>query len=1021
MSNEMMTMLIKLQADVGELKGGLAQAQAAIKGVDDNVKTADGGMKKMIGSLKNVAATMGVAFAGTQLVQFAKDSVMAASNMAESLSKVRVVFGEGAAEVEAFGKSAAENMGISNQAALEAAGTYGNLFQAFGLGQPEAQKMSTSLVQLAADMASFNNTSVDDAIQALRSGLSGETEPLKRFGVALSDARLKTEALSLGLIKSTSEALTPAAKSQAAYALIMKDTTLAQGDYARTADGTANTMKTLQAKIADAKVALGDALMPAFRAMLGVLNLAVPLLKKLGDFFKNNQDEIKAFAIVLGIGAVAWGAYALATNAATIAQKALNAAQRVNPIMAIATGVAFLVALLVKAYKNVDWFREAVNNAAKFALTAFAAIIPIVGKVYEAIAKIVTGPLRGLLTALSKLPGVGKYAKGALDVINKGLDGISDLADSAAKKAKELADNLGKASKEAEKTKKSTDAVTKGTTKTTVDPNAAKAAEKAKKDLEKAQKQVQEIYKDMNDVIADANEKAQEALAKRDERIAEAQANYAERVADLQATYNKAVSEADRTLREDQAEARAENVKELARIAKDYADKKKDLEEKLAEKIADLREKANDKLLDLEEKYQDKVADLRKKAEEKSADIIAKGAEKRASLIQQSVDRLRSAFASKTGFDISEAFGFDSKTGKGASGEQMLAKLKDQLNQAKNLAEKAAFLQANGFSQTFIEQVMKAGPQAGNELADAILNATPETIENLKQTYNEMEKVSGSALDDLARTMNEGGNLATEELRLAYQQVTTDVQAALKQVNDDLNASLTEATAEYVKAKDDVAKELAKALADTQKDFDKAMADLAKARDERILEANAKLQEQLAEAQKRYDEAVRRAKEALDEGLADAQKTLQKALIDAQKDYEKAIDEINKATEKKLEELKRKLAEVAALIAQLASAQAAAAAMAAAPVYTPIKPTTTTTTTTTPTTSTTPNISVTQNFTDVKADPYAVNMATLNALKYGTTVTIGGAESATLVNATKTTATPTPISAAKLSQLERLF
>jgi len=403
--------LVQIQADVTSLKQGLAQAQAAIKGVDDNVKVADTGMKNFSSRLKNVASTIGVAFAGTQIMAFAKDTVMAASNMAESLSKVRVVFGEGAAAVEAWGKTAADSMGISNQAALEAAGTYGNLFQAFGLGQGQAQDMSMSLVQLAGDMASFNNTSIDDAITALRSGLSGETEPLKKFGVAMNEARLKTEALSLGLIKSTSEALTPAAKAQAAYALIMKDTALAQGDYARTADGTANTMKTLQAKMEDAKVALGDALMPAFQGLLAILKIAIPLLMKLGNFFKNNQDEIKAFAIALGIGSVAWGIYTIAVKRAEIAQKLLNLAQKMNPIGLIVVAVALLAAGLVKLWKNSETFRNVIITVGKAGLTAFASIIPMVGKVGEAVLKFLMTPLKLVLTALSKLPGVGKYAR----------------------------------------------------------------------------------------------------------------------------------------------------------------------------------------------------------------------------------------------------------------------------------------------------------------------------------------------------------------------------------------------------------------------------------------------------------------------------------------------------------------------------------------------------------------------------------------------------------------------------------
>jgi hypothetical protein len=99
--------------------------------------------------------------------------------------------------------------------------------------------MSKTLVQLAADLASFNNTSVDDALVALRSGLSGEAEPLKRYGIALSDARMRQELMAQG-VKDLGATLTPLQKTQAAYTLILKDSKLAQGDFARTSTGLAN-------------------------------------------------------------------------------------------------------------------------------------------------------------------------------------------------------------------------------------------------------------------------------------------------------------------------------------------------------------------------------------------------------------------------------------------------------------------------------------------------------------------------------------------------------------------------------------------------------------------------------------------------------------------------------------------------------------------------------------------------------------------------------------------------------------
>ena len=199
-----------------------------------------------------------------------KQFVDAASNLEESQSKVNVVFGDSAQAVTDFASTAAKSMGISKQAALEATGTYGNLLQAFGTAQPAAVEMSTRLVQLAGDLASFNNTSTDEAIQALRSGLSGETEPLKRYGIAINDARMKTVALSMGLYDGKGT-LDTYAKSQAAYALILQDSTLAQGDYARTSDGVANTQKTLKAQFDDLKGVLGTALIPVYKSLLGVI------------------------------------------------------------------------------------------------------------------------------------------------------------------------------------------------------------------------------------------------------------------------------------------------------------------------------------------------------------------------------------------------------------------------------------------------------------------------------------------------------------------------------------------------------------------------------------------------------------------------------------------------------------------------------------------------------------------------------------------------------------------------------
>jgi hypothetical protein len=145
------------------------------------------------------------------------------------------------------------------------------LFRAFGINEQESAKMSTALVTLAADLASFNNVPIEDALLALRSGLSGETEPLKRFGIALTDVRLKQEATTLKIYDGVGQ-LSVAAKTQAAYSLILKDSALAQGDVGRTAGGLANQLKFLQSGIQDAKAGFGEALLPVVLNVVNAFN-----------------------------------------------------------------------------------------------------------------------------------------------------------------------------------------------------------------------------------------------------------------------------------------------------------------------------------------------------------------------------------------------------------------------------------------------------------------------------------------------------------------------------------------------------------------------------------------------------------------------------------------------------------------------------------------------------------------------------------------------------------------------------
>ena len=248
--------------EVGE-KGG--------KKAKSGLKEADSGMQNMQKTLKGLATTMGVTFGATVVVDFAKKAISAASDLNETMSKSEVVFGDANDSIVEMGNNAAQSLGMTKEAAIGAAATYGNLFVSMGLTKDKSAEMSTTLVQLATDLGSFNNIPVDQVFDKLRAGLTGESEPLKSLGINMNDVTLKQEAITLGLYDGKG-ALDAGAKAQAAYTIMLKQSTTAQGDFARTSDGAANQQKILNARLEDTQATIGTKLLPAWVKVLETTN-----------------------------------------------------------------------------------------------------------------------------------------------------------------------------------------------------------------------------------------------------------------------------------------------------------------------------------------------------------------------------------------------------------------------------------------------------------------------------------------------------------------------------------------------------------------------------------------------------------------------------------------------------------------------------------------------------------------------------------------------------------------------------
>jgi hypothetical protein len=340
---------------------------------------------------KFAAAGLGALAAG------AVSAVKAASDMAEAQSKVNVIFGEGSKEIAAFAKTASDKIGQSKQAVFDAAGTFGTFGKAAGLSGTDLAKFATGFSGLASDLASFNNSTPEEAIAAIGSGLRGEAEPLRRFGILLNDATLKTAAFELGIYDG-SGALTDQQKILAAQKVIFEQSTDAQGDFARTSDGLANSQRTLSAKLADTQAAIGQGFLP-------VVEAALPLLKTFADWAADNPDKIKIMAAAIGV--------------LTTSVVALNVAMALNPAVLITAAVIGLGVAIGVAYKKFEGFRNVVkfvvnNLAYNFELLANA-FIQMINVVIKGINLIKPGKDIGSLgyVSLGRMGGDSGGAGGA--------------------------------------------------------------------------------------------------------------------------------------------------------------------------------------------------------------------------------------------------------------------------------------------------------------------------------------------------------------------------------------------------------------------------------------------------------------------------------------------------------------------------------------------------------------------------------------------------------------------------------
>lgn len=339
----------------GAQKAGAAGGATAAKGFRGS----------FIGGLKGIAGPLAAIFAGTKIFGFFKNAVAGASDLEESVNAVNVVFGDAAQGVLKLSKQAARGVGLSKAEFNGLAVQFSAFAKEVAGAEGDVTGTIDKITTRAADFASVMNIDVSKAAEIFQSGLAGETEPLRKFGIDLSAATVKAHAYKEGIAESGEE-LTEQQKIQARYSALMQQTNQVQGDFANTSGSLANQQRILSARWTDIQATLGKALLPAVTAVVTSFGDLLDVMVAAGGWVSRNKEVFIALGIgiaaVLVPAFVSWAISAGAAAAATIAAAA--------PVLALVAVIAAAAFLIIKHWDKVKAVALAVWGGIKRFLDA---------------------------------------------------------------------------------------------------------------------------------------------------------------------------------------------------------------------------------------------------------------------------------------------------------------------------------------------------------------------------------------------------------------------------------------------------------------------------------------------------------------------------------------------------------------------------------------------------------------------------------------------------------------------------
>lgn len=673
---------------------------------------------------------------------------------------------------------------------------------------------SQKLMATAADLARARQMDLSTAARLLSRAQAGNTRIFAMFGIQIDKNKDKVTAT-----REAMEKLTKVIGGQAEA-------------YTKTFAGQ---LAVLGKQIENVAEGIGAALLPYLMKFL-------QMVQKLGKFLNEHREILAGIGFLIGTVLVAavvnltkkLYALAAAWMAANWATTLIVAA-----FVAVGAGIVYL-------WNKFEGFRKTLINIGKVVFVVVEAIVNGIKWAVNAVALLIRGFANAQI-AIGKLWGdetMQKQGKSMLDTIDKMNEGF-DKTRVAISSARDNLDKFGSTKIDLSKLKlpglKIPTFENGQSFEEAFGDTVVKGMAKAKREIKSFNKELEVQFKSLNkmwnslvgrdfeaDIMSKINDPIEQVIYDAQASI-DAYADASRRYASVTTNLEKAQKSYKAALKTGNADVISASEDALRRaeeastsVLDDMANALSDVrgyQNQMISTVADLYEEigiletertkilqqAQKERLELEKNYNSEIVRLRRDYDKSVLRAQEDAAKRRAEIVKQSVDQLRDAFRNATYTSIGDIFRgltFEGRYIKGGTAEKILEALGLQTEKAKTLASDAATLAGLGFSQTFIEEVVAQGPDIGHQLAQTIIQSTPDSIRQMQTYWNELQKTSRHGVDSLATNLNSGMRLATEELVAQLRQVDVDLNATLSDLQLELQASLASAFSAYSDALD---------------------------------------------------------------------------------------------------------------------------------------------------------------------------------------------------------------------------